>query len=180
MRLLMAVLAIASSVWILGKPWGHPPTSQKPPPKAKFLFSLTNESVNESSGVAASKRRAGIYWTHNDSGGKAQLFAFDHNGKDVGVYTLAGVEARDWEDMASTKIDGTPYLYVGDIGDNLKNQKRVRIYRFIEPHASDPKTISKFETFGATYPDGAHNAETLMVAPNGDILVVTKSDFGDS
>jgi hypothetical protein len=180
MRLLFGTLIAAAAVWLIGTPWSSPASAQKPPPKASFVANLENQQVSESSGVAASLRAKNVYWTHNDSGGKAELFAFDAAGKDLGVFTLAGVTARDWEDMASAKVGAAPFLFVGDIGDNIEDQKSVRIYRFLEPKLDDTKSIENFDTFTVSYPDGAHNAEALMVSPTGDIYVVTKNDFGDS
>ena len=180
MRLLIAVLVVAGAVWLIGKPWSQTANAQKPPPKSAFLANLDNKLIDESSGVASSLRRSGVYWTHNDSGGKAELFAFDQKGKDLGTYTISGVRARDWEDMASRSVNGTPYVYIGDIGDNLGDQKQLRIYRFIEPTVSDSKTITKYETYKVSYPDGSHNAEALMVDSGGDVYIVTKNDFGDS
>lgn len=153
---------------------------QKPTPKARFLFTLANGGVAESSGVASSRRSKNVYWTHNDSDGNADLFAFDETGKDLGTYALQGVTARDWEDIALALIDDVPYIYVGDIGDNLEDQKSVRIYRFIEPKMSDPKVVATFDTITVAYPDGPQNSEALMVAPNGDIYLVTKDDLGVS
>jgi hypothetical protein len=82
------------------------------------LCTLESAEVVESSGIALSRRTKGVYWTHNDSGDGANLYAFDATGKDLGTYTLSGVEPIDWEDIASATIDGKPYLFVGDIGDN--------------------------------------------------------------
>lgn len=178
-QFLAAVLAVAGVCWLLGKPWQRvagEPTS----PQARFVCSLKNEKIDESSGIAPSRLRSGVYWTHNDSGGKARVYAFDLEGNDLGTYTLAGVKARDWEDIASAKIGGNAYLYVGDIGDNLKDQSSIRVYRLTEPEASSPETIQEFETYRIKYPDGPHNCEALMVAPNGDLYLVTKDDFGDS
>ena len=181
MRLIISVLIAASSaVWLLGKPWASQQSQDKPTPKVSYLFSLTNPSITESSGVAASRVQDGVFWTHNDSGGEPAIFAFDNSGKDLGKFVLKGVYARDWEDMAAAKIDGVAYLYIGDIGDNLKDQRSIRIHRIREPRVGDAKEISGVETYTVTYPDVAHNCETLMVAPNGDIFLVTKDDSGDS
>jgi hypothetical protein len=168
----------ASGLWLSGSPWSS--GEQVEPAKAAYLFSLANAAVDESSGIAVSRRRKGLYWTHNDSGGKAELFAFDDSGKDVGVVTLDGVRARDWEDMASVKIGDTPYLYIGDVGDNMRDQRSVRVHRIVEPDPSRASTVKVGATFTISYPDKPHNCEALMVAPNGDIYLVTKDDFGDS
>ena len=181
MRLVIgSLLAASSALWLLGKPWSAQGAQAKPSPKATYLFSLDNTAVNESSGVAASRRSNGIYWTHNDSGGEAAIFAFDGAGKDLGKFVLRGIRARDWEDMASSTLDGVAYLYIGDIGDNLKNQRSLSIHRFPEPKVTDSNVITEIETYTVTFPDGPHNCEALMVAPNGDIFLVTKDDFGDS
>lgn len=181
MRVILTGLILSASVlWMVGKPWEGSST-QKPPPSAKFLFSLKNQAIDESSGVATSHVAPGVFWTHNDSGGKAEVYAFGSAGNDLGTFELESVEARDWEDMASAKVNGVAYLYVGDIGDNKANQSQVRIYRFREPKANGTTgSISEFETYTVRYPDGAHNCETLMVSPAGDMYLVTKNDFGDS
>ena len=176
----MAILVLASAVWLIGKPWSRQSDAQKPPSKSSYLTSLENKAVAESSGIAPSLIRNGVYWTHNDSNAGAEIFAFDEQGKDLGSFTLKGVDARDWEDMASRKLEGTSYLYVGDIGDNLEDQKTVRIYRFREPAAKDDATISGFEKYTVSFPDGPKNAETLMVGPKGDIYIVTKNSKGNS
>ncbi len=143
------------------------------------LWLLQNERITESSGVAPSNRVDGVYWTHNDSGDGPNLFAFDETGKDLGVYTLAGVVALDWEDMSSAVVGGKQYLYVGDIGDNLGRRSDVVVYRIPEP---DPRAgggkIERFDTYRLTYPDGPHNCETLLVTPSGGIQLVTKSRDG--
>ncbi|MDQ2985127.1 MAG: hypothetical protein M3R13_00215 [Armatimonadota bacterium] len=181
MRLVLTgILLSASVLWMAGKPW-EAPSTQKPPPSARYLFSLKNQAISESSGVASSHLKPGVFWTHNDSGGKAEVYAFGSTGNDLGTFTLAGIQARDWEDMASAKIDGVACLYVGDIGDNMANQREVRIYRFREPKAQIPGgSIDEFMTYVVRYPDGAHNCETLMVSPAGDIYLVSKSEIGDS
>lgn len=177
--ILTAIVLLAGGCWLIGKPW-LVATSQARPSKATFLCSLKNSNIDESSGVAASYLRKGVFWTHNDSGGKAEVYAFDLEGKDLGTYSLVGVSARDWEDIASVKISGKPFLYVGDIGDNMKNQAAVRVYRFREPAGGDARELRDFDTYVLRFADGPHNCETLMVSPTGDIYLVTKDEFGDS
>src|SRR5262245_20994043 len=40
------------------------------------LANLENQSVKESSGIAASRLNAGVFWTHNDSGDDPFIYAF--------------------------------------------------------------------------------------------------------
>jgi hypothetical protein len=169
---LIAVAAIAIGGWAL-RPQGGSATDRG------YVVSLANPSISESSGVAVSRRDSNVFWTHNDSGDSARFFAFDLKGRDLGTYTLAGAEAVDWEDIASGKVGGKPYLYLGDIGDNRSRRSSIRIYRVAEPKVGPGEhSIQQFETYTCTYPDGAHNCETLLVTPNGDIQLVTKSEDG--
>lgn len=143
--------------------------------QTSLLCELENSHVTESSGVAASHRTNGIYWTHNDSGDGANLYAFDEEGKDLGTYTLQNVKAIDWEDMASAKINGVCYLYVGDIGDNARIRSEIVVYRLREPEARRGNhKIKDFDTYRLKYPDGAHDCEALMVSPKGDLFLITK------
>lgn len=140
-----------------------------------LLTTLKYDDITESSGVANSPLWPGVYYTHNDSGDKPRFFKFDGQGKLFGAYALRGAQAFDWEDMASARVTGKSYLYFGDIGDNSAKRSAVTVYRVGEPRTSSP-LIGTFETYNVTYPDGPHNAETLMVNPlNGDIYIVTKS-----
>ena len=56
--------------------------------------------INEASGIAESRKNPDVLWTHNDSGDSPRVFAFNRHGKHLGVYTIAGINNRDWEDMA--------------------------------------------------------------------------------
>lgn len=146
-----------------------------------LLCELKNQKVNESSGICISLRKQGFYWTHNDSGDVPNLYAFDEQGNDWGTYTLSGAKAIDWEDIASTTIQGVKYIYVGDIGDNSRKREDIKIYRLQEPEIrKGTHTLRKFDTFILKYPDQSHDAETLLVLPNGDIQIVTKSMDGKS
>jgi hypothetical protein len=136
----------------------------------EVLATVQSDQIDESSGLAASWREKDVYYTHNDSGDTARFFKFDVSGKLLGTYTLRGASAIDWEDMASAN----GYLYFGDIGDNLRMRKNIVVYRVKEP-AGPSGDLTEFDTYTLTYPDQAHNAESLMVHPKtGDIYVVTK------
>ena len=54
------------------------------------------------------------------------------------------------------------------------SDKRITIHRVPEPSTEDSVVVK--ETFHATYPDGAHDAETLLVAPDGGLFIVTKGE----
>ncbi|MFI5933367.1 hypothetical protein [Actinoplanes sp. NPDC051494] len=71
---------------------------------------------------------------------------------------------RDTEDMARAP-DGT--LWIADIGDNSGSRETIGLWR-LAPGARKPKL------YRMSYPDGAHDAEALLLAPDGTPIVVTK------
>jgi len=139
--------------------------------------------INEASGIAASRKNAGVIWTHNDSGDLNRIFAFNLQGQHLGIYYIDGVGSRDWEDMAigPGPDSGKDYLYIGDIGDNNTQFETKYIYRVEEPEVDSNQIPIDTTIYGAgvitfKYPDGIHNAETVMVDPiNNDLYIVSRS-----
>jgi hypothetical protein len=130
----------------------------------------------EASGIAVSRRVPDRLWAHNDSG-QPVLFALDRRGAVTGRLRLSGVAVEDWEAIAVGPCPGGSCVFVADIGDNDAERKRVTIYRFPEPQAADT-SVAVTDIFHATYPDGAHDAEALLVTPDGGVFIVTKGDTG--
>jgi len=152
-----------------------------PPVEAR----VTDPALREMSGIVASRRNHGIYWVHNDSGDSARIFALNEQGNLRGTFSLAGAGAVDWEDIAigPGPKEWRPYLYLADIGDNLAVRPDVQVYRVAEPEV-DPDVPSVGElrdvtTLALRYPDGPHDAESLIVDPRtGDLIIITKSAVG--
>lgn len=154
------------------------------------IATLEDRRVDESSGIVASRRNPGLFWTHNDSGDGPFVYAFDRAGRKRGTWRVEGAQARDWEDIAAGPgpEPGRAYLYAGDIGDNDEEREFITVYRFPEPEVvqtdaaftrESPRATATAEAVRVKYPDGAHNAEALLVHPTtGDLYIVTKS--GDS
>ena len=66
------------------------------PPRGEFKVGrLDHKLIPESSGVIASRRHDGVFWTHNDSGNGPTIFAIRRDGKLLGQYTL-NVRNNDW------------------------------------------------------------------------------------
>jgi hypothetical protein len=143
--------------------------------------------LTEVSGIVESRSRDGVLWAHNDSGDTARVFALGLNGNVLGTFRLAGIDARDWEDIAAGPgpVAGRRYLYVGDIGDNARSRDTISVLRVREP-AVNPGAAPVTRTIAADrlvlrYPDGPHDAEALLVDPrSGALLVVTKQLDGRS
>ncbi len=144
---------------------------------------IESRFINEASGLAASRKNPDVLWTHNDDGPPC-VYAMTVEGKHLAVCNLNGAKNRDWEDIAvgPGPDPNADYLYVGDIGDNLSSHKSIRIYRVLEPSvdANQPDGVifvRSFDTIELVYPDGPHDAETLMIDPlTKDLYIVTKEE----
>lgn len=147
------------------------------------LGTVSDEELTEVSGVAVGRRDSEVLWVHNDSGHSPRIFAINRAGDTLGTWTLS-TPRGDFEDIAAGFADnGTPELWIGDIGDNLEARASVALYRFDEPEITDSEptdhTVTDFDTITLTYPDGPRNAETLLVDPiTRDIFIVTKDYDG--
>lgn len=139
--------------------------------RAEVVVSLQDDDIDESSGLVV---RGDRLFTVNDSGGDAVVYEVDlDTGATVGRTTFAEEEPTDIEALAPGR-GGT--LWVGDIGDNRRARASIRLYRFQPPPGGG--TV-RADTFDLVYPDGPHDAETLLVHPRtGRVLVVTKQLLG--
>jgi hypothetical protein len=145
---------------------------------------IQSSVIDEASGLAGSRKNPYVLWTHKDKGDSARIFAMNMDGTHLGIYNLSGATNRDWEDMAvgPGPVDGIHYIYVGDIGDNDAVYSSITVYRVPEPEVDSEQspvtvTLTGVESITLRYPDGAHNAETLMVDPvTKDIYIITKKD----
>ncbi len=132
----------------------------------------TNPQIRETSGLSRSTYKRNVLFLHNDSGDSARFFAVSRDCVTLATINIRGVSARDWEDMSSGP---NHTLWFGDIGDNGQRRATISVVRVKEPKTLVSKTING-TTFELAYPDGAHNAESMMIRPKtGRLYVVTKS-----
>lgn len=137
------------------------------------IATLTNQKINESSGLAASRVERNLFWTHNDSGDKPRIFAFDTAGKDRGEFQIPKAKADDWEDMASVTIDGKPCLILADIGDNGRRRKSCTLYVIQEP--TQVKQSIKVRKIRFRYQYGPCDCESIAIDPvSKNIFLVEK------
>lgn len=138
--------------------------------------------IDESSGVATSRRNPGVLWTHNDSGDRARVFGLLPGRGLIATIRLANAPAADWEDIAVGPCPwdlGTSCVFVGDIGDNFRVRSSVAVIVFEEPDLDvrkDAHFESNWSVATLRYPARAENAEGLAVTESGDLLIVTKHD----
>jgi hypothetical protein len=133
-------------------------------------------TVHESSGLALAGGGDAL-WTHNDSG-QPLLHLVGMDGRARASIPVSGARVEDWEDVSAGPCPGSGRcLYVADIGDNQARRPGITIYRVPEPAPGDAQT-GPSEALGASYPDGAQDAEALFVLPDGGVHVVTKGETG--
>jgi hypothetical protein len=147
---------------------------------ARKLCDLASARIDESSGLACSQRQTGVFWTHNDSGDDARIYAFDSAGRDLGSCRLEGVQAYDWEDMASYKWQSKSYLLACDVGNNGRAAAVQILYLIEEPSIDSQRGVAVervpvLQTIYYSYEDDHRDCEAVAVDPTDrTLLFVTK------
>ena len=146
--------------------------------------SVDNPAINEASGLVASERNAGYFWTHNDSGDGPRVFLVDDSAHCKATWYLQGINAYDWEDIGMMERSGDDYLLIGDIGDNRGVRPYVQVHVIKEPDlpaaipTSDSLSIGEVRSFTLQYEDGPRDAESLFFDPIDERLyVISKRDL---
>jgi len=136
---------------------------------------VADPTANELSGLVRSPSRSDLLWSHDDSGAGPVLYGLRSDGRVATRPTVTGAQAEDWEDIAAGRSAGRqPLLYIADIGDNGSRRAAIDVYRVAEPPVGDAATAPAAR-LRLHYPDGAHDAEALLVDPlRGDLVIVTK------
>ena len=141
---------------------------------------LSDERMDETSGIVASAAHPGYLYVHNDSGDSSRFFAITPDGQLKGIFYFKGdsspLGVKDCEDitLGSGPDSGASYVYMGDIGDNFSRRKYITIYRIKEPAlpAASPKVDVDADPLYLRYPDGPRDAETLMADPIDKLLYI--------
>ena len=147
--------------------------------KGKAVGTNKNEKLEEASGLVASVRNQGYFWTHNDSGNPAELFLLDSTAKTTKVFTLSFIKNRDWEDIAlgPGPEENVTYVYIGDIGDNLSRYPLKYIYRLKEPSMDDASELTDFKTLVVKLSDGIRDTEALLSDPvSKNLYLISKRE----
>ncbi|MFQ1003988.1 hypothetical protein [Modestobacter sp. SSW1-42] len=126
---------------------------------------ITDERLPEISGLVGV---GNAMLAMNDGGDQAEVYVLD-GACAVGEVRTAAVDPYDPEDLA-LGADGTVWL--ADIGDNDQQRETVALIG-LRPDGSS--TLTRL-----TYPDGPHDAEALLLAPDGTPYLVTKEVLGAS
>ncbi|MBD5782136.1 hypothetical protein IEN85_21740 [Pelagicoccus sp. NFK12] len=109
-------------------------------------------AINESSGLVKSRQFENVYWTHNDSGDSARIFAITRDGKPIQTewakqnsqpyegIPIADAVNIDWEDIST---DSHGNLIIAACGNNDNGRRDLALYIVPEP---DPRTAWKTRT----------------------------------
>ena len=164
-----ARLAALAALVLLGATASPALAIDRPVP-SRVLFAFHGNDVYESSGLVD---RGHIVYTNNDSGDAAVVYGVDpRTGRTVTRTTYADKVTEDIEDIAPGS-NGS--LWAGDTGDNRANRKGVDVYH-LDTLADGDHPATRYPL---TYPDGPHDAETLLVDPHTQrVYIVSKAVFG--
>lgn len=128
-----------------------------------------------------------LYWngyllTHNDQGGKPELFVMDTMGKLINTIELPNTENKDWEDLAQSQT----HLFIGDFGNNDGDRTDLRILKIEKRSLNISGKQShkpNVETIHFSYP-GQRNFEKgkdhnfdceAFICFNNDLYLFTKN-----
>ena len=150
----------------------------------QVVGTVTNPEIDEASGLVASQVNPDAFWTLNDSGGPPCLYALATDGNLRMKLCLEGAHNYDWEAIATAPCQpngNQMCLYIGDIGDNRYERSYIKVYKIPEPIlATEPQSLKNSEDWQVvkyTYPDHAHNAESMLIdAKSRQLVIPTKSD----
>ena len=111
--------------------------------KNKKLFEIAKigklpSQISESSGLARVNGKNSI-WTHNDSGGKSELYEIDSLGHLLSIMKIPNIKNTDWEDLAQ---DYSGNLYIGDFGNNSNRRKDLTIYKIKQNNPGESEKIT--------------------------------------
>jgi hypothetical protein len=121
---------------------------------------ITHPAIRESSGLQASRRYPGVFWTHNDSGKPPFLFAIRENGAFIRGFQLFGANPIDWEDLA---MDNAGNLYLADTGIDGLARTHVAIHRVAEPNPFRISGVRVNRTWLLRFPGLRHDVEAFFV-----------------
>ncbi|GAA2849423.1 hypothetical protein Acy02nite_00660 [Actinoplanes cyaneus] len=128
------------------------------------VCTIDDKRLDELSGLVAT---ADGYVVVNDGADQASHRKIFYLSKGCSVRRTVSYPSRprDTEDLQLAE-DGT--LWVADVGDNDASRDTIALWK-LAPGSSKPALLR------LSYPDGAHDAEALLIAPDGSPIIVTKA-----
>lgn len=142
--------------------------------ETELIGNLDSNLLPEASGLSQSLLFPKRFYHVNDSATLFKVFVSTAEGVITDTIHL-GFRLRDVEDIAVGPCPQGTCLYLGDIGDNLRQRSSLGIYRMAEQERYDNPVV--LESLKLHYPDGKHDAESMAVHPDGSMYILTKEAF---
>lgn len=137
-------------------------------PPWRPIGQYTHPAIRESSGIVASRQFEGIYWTLNDSGNPAALYATKLNGELIQEISVQGSQNFDWEALG---IDGKNQLWIGEIGNNSRLRTDLKVVVVAEPNPFTDTETKVIASYPYQYPNENVDAEGLFIADDVPYIV---------
>ena len=116
--------------------------------------------IRESSGIVKSRQFEGVYWTLNDSGNPAALYATKLNGELIQKIAVQGSRNFDWEALG---IDDKNQLWIGEIGNNSRLRFDLKVVVVAEPDPFNETDTEVIASYPYRYPKENVDAEGLFI-----------------
>ena len=168
MKHLSLLLVFAIGIGFYAAPGAPPDTINTPPwqPAGKYI----HPDIKESSGIVASQQFEGVYWTLNDSGNPATLYATKLNGELIQEIAVKGSRNFDWEALG---IDDKNQLWIGEIGNNSRLRLDLKVVVVAEPDPFTETAVEVIASYPYRYPNENVDAEGLFIV-EGIPYIVSK------
>ncbi|GAA4614219.1 hypothetical protein [Saccharopolyspora hordei] len=159
-----AVGAVATALLLVtsGSVTASPAAAQAPEPVEQCR--VRDDRLEELSGLASDGRS---WYATNDGGSALRVYVLDPADCSVRDVRTSPVDPYDVEDLALGP-DGSVWL--ADVGDNRRRRDTVAL------HVMSPEGGVVLHRL--SYPDGAHDAEALLLDRAGVPFIVTKEPLG--
>ncbi|HMR18797.1 MAG TPA: hypothetical protein PKA53_05820 [Sphingobacterium sp.] len=147
------------------------------------LGRVSNPELQEISGIIPSSIHEGLFWVHNDSGDRPQVYLIDSLCNLRHTLVLEGVSLIDAEDIAWFNFQGRPHILLADVGNNLCRRDTLHLYIFEEPSidllaSQSIVPASAITTLKIKYPDRPRDTEAVFVDPvDHRVYCISKRDF---
>ncbi|GAB2937732.1 hypothetical protein GCM10027280_27420 [Micromonospora polyrhachis] len=135
-------------------------------PTGVEVCEIDDERLDEISGMVATNNGYVVINDSSDVANRRRIFYLNRNCAVTRTVSYPS-RPRDSEDLALAS-DGT--LWVADVGDNDAARETVALWKLL-PGSTSP-VIHRL-----SYPDGARDAEALLLTGDGTPIIVTKDPF---
>ncbi len=146
-----------------------PPSASGEPAHGTEVCAIRDDRLIELSGMVATATGYVVMNDGTDVLSRGKVFQLDGSCRPSRTASYPAPGQKDPEDMAVGK-DGS--IWVADIGDDPLNPRRpnIALWKFPPDLTSGKPTLYRLR-----YPDGAHNAEALLLGADDTPIIVTRT-----